>query len=169
MSCRAPSRPRGRCTRRVVSAESQQPARRMTRTWWCTVRSLAKCPTSAPRVHVTHPYNRVSITSAFNMRAFRLIGAVFLSYNSGPNRLKHAHMGRIRRSISSQRSAFSWMMPYQVPASLLSARKSPLRSGIRTHHKVKLLLIVCSSTRDSTYKHRISFGLPGACCLRVQL
>ena len=50
-------------------------------------------------------------TSAFNTRAFRLIGAVFLSYNSGPNRLKYAHMRRIHRSISSQRSEFSWMMP----------------------------------------------------------
>ena len=40
---------------------------------------------SATRVHVTHPY-RVTVTSAFNMRTFRLSGAVFLSYNSGPNR-----------------------------------------------------------------------------------
>ena len=43
---------------------------------------MSKC--SAPSVHVTHPYNKVSITSASNMRTFRLIGAVFLSYNSGP-------------------------------------------------------------------------------------
>ena len=64
--------------------------------------------TESPR---NTPVQQDSITSAFNMQAFRLIGAVFLSYNSGPNRLKHAHMRRIRRSISSQRSAFSWMMP----------------------------------------------------------
>ena len=76
---------------------------------WCADRSLAKC--CALRVHVTHPYSRVSITSAISMRTFRLSGAVILSYNSGPNRLKHAHMRRIRRSISNERSALSWMSP----------------------------------------------------------
>ena len=68
---------------------------------WCADRSLAKC--CALRVHVTHPYSRVSITSAFRIRTFRLSGAVVLSYNSGPNRLKHAHMRRFRRSISNER------------------------------------------------------------------
>ena len=66
--------------------------------------------TESPR---NTPVQQDSITSAFNMQAFRLIGAVFLSYNSGPNRLNHVHMRLVRRSISSQRSAFScvWMCP----------------------------------------------------------
>ena len=37
--------------------------------------------TESPR---NTPVQQDSITSAFNMQAFRLIGAVFLSYNSGP-------------------------------------------------------------------------------------
>ena len=38
--------------------------------------------------------------------------AVFLlSYSSGPNRLRSAHMRRMRRSISTERSASWWMMP----------------------------------------------------------
>ena len=57
-----------------------------------------------------HPYSRVSLTSAFSIRTFRLSEAVVPSYNSGPNRLKHAHMRRIRRSISNERSAL-WMTP----------------------------------------------------------
>ena len=47
----------------------------------------------------------------FRIRTFRLSGAVVPSYNSGPNRLKHAHMKRIRRSISNEKSALSWMTP----------------------------------------------------------
>ena len=39
-----------------------------------------------------HPYSRVSLTSAFSIRTFRLSEAVVPSYNSGPNRLKHAHI-----------------------------------------------------------------------------
>ena len=58
-----------------------------------------------------HPYSRVSLTSAFSIRTFRLSEAVVPSYNSGPNRLKHAHMRRIRRSISNEKSALSWMTP----------------------------------------------------------
>ena len=57
----------------------------------------------ALRVHITHPYSRVSITSAFRIRTFRLSGAVVLSYYSGPNSLKHAHMRRFRRLISNER------------------------------------------------------------------
>ena len=34
------------------------------RNLWCAVRSSAKC--SLPRIHVTHPYSRVSITSALH-------------------------------------------------------------------------------------------------------
>ena len=43
--------------------------RRWKPTWWCHVRSRADC--SWPRVHVTHPYMRVSNISAFSMRTFR--------------------------------------------------------------------------------------------------
>ena len=39
------------------------------RTWLRAVRSLAKC--SALRVHVTHPYSRVSITSACSNSGFQ--------------------------------------------------------------------------------------------------
>ena len=46
----------------------------------------AKC--SALRVHVTHPCSRVSITSAFDLQAFRLSREFVVSYNSGTNRLK---------------------------------------------------------------------------------
>ena len=47
----------------------------------------------------------------FRIRTFRLSGAVVPSYNFGPNRLKHAHMKRIGRSISNKRLALSWMTP----------------------------------------------------------
>ena len=40
-----------------------------------------------PRVHVTHPYSRVSITSAFSIRNFRANGAASISYSSRLNRL----------------------------------------------------------------------------------
>ena len=46
----------------------------------CRVRSSAKC--SLPRVHVTHPYSRVSITSAFSMLNFKANGAASISYSS---------------------------------------------------------------------------------------
>ena len=55
------------------------------RNMWCAVRSSAKC--SLPRVHVTHPYSRVCITSAFSMRNFRASGAASMSYISRLNRL----------------------------------------------------------------------------------
>ena len=58
--------------------------------------------------HVTQPYSRVSFTSAFSTQTFRLKRAAVLSYNSDPNRLKHAHAGRICRSISNERSALPW-------------------------------------------------------------
>ena len=60
------------------------------RSWWCADRSRAKC--CALRVHVTQPYSSVSITSTFSIRTFRLSGAVVLSYNSGSNPLKYAHI-----------------------------------------------------------------------------
>ena len=78
--------------------------------YWCKVNQSPAQTKPYSRVHVTHPYNRISTTSAFNMRTLRLTGGVLLSFNSGPNRLKHAHMRRIRRSISNERSAL-WMTP----------------------------------------------------------
>ena len=52
--------------------------------WWCTVQSLAKC--STPRVHVTHPHNRVSATAAFNMRILRLPYTTNLVHHTPPRR-----------------------------------------------------------------------------------
>ena len=60
----------------------------------CTDRGLAK--RCVLEVHVTRPYSIVSISLPFSVRTFRLGGAVVLSYNSGPNLLKHAHMRPIR-------------------------------------------------------------------------
>lgn len=44
----------------------------------------------AHRVHVKTPYSRVSITSAFSMRALRLADPVKTSYSAGPTGLGHA-------------------------------------------------------------------------------
>ena len=46
---------------------------------------------------------------AFGIRTLRLTRADVLPYNSGPNRSKHAHTKQIRRSISNERQALSWM------------------------------------------------------------
>ena len=74
---------------------------------WCADRSLAKC--CAMRVHVTHLSAEYQLPRPSNTRTFRLCGAVVLSYNSGPNRLKHAHIRRIRLSTSNERSALLWI------------------------------------------------------------
>ena len=50
------------------------------RNLWCAVRSPAKC--YLPMVHVTHPYSRVSITSAFSIRTFRVNGAASMLRSS---------------------------------------------------------------------------------------
>ena len=76
---------------------------------WCADQSLAKC--CALRVHVAHPYSRVSVTSTFRIRTFKLCGAVVQSFDSGSKCLKHVHMRRIRRSISHDRGARSFMTP----------------------------------------------------------
>ena len=47
---------------------------------WGAVRSLAKC--SRPRAQVTHPYNRVSITSVCSRRTFNMNGASSIPYSS---------------------------------------------------------------------------------------
>ena len=79
------------------------------RNMWCAVRSSAKC--SLPRVHVTHPYSRVCITSAFSMRNFRANGAASISYSSRLNRLYHAHASRTRRLIPGIISALASIRP----------------------------------------------------------
>ena len=61
--------------------------------------------------YVTHPYSRVSTTSAFSMRAFRANGAAYISYSSRLNRLKHAHASRIRQLIAGIISALEWTRP----------------------------------------------------------
>ena len=63
--------------------------------WSCVDRSLVKYFPLG--VHVIHPYSTVSMASACSMRTFRRNGAVVVSYNPGPNRLRQAHMRRIRR------------------------------------------------------------------------
>ena len=124
------------------------------RTWWCAYRSLPRW--FALRVHATHPYSRVSITPAFSMRTFRVI-----SYNSGPNRVNHAHVRRIRRSISSERSALSWIMPPRysnwVACLYLWPATSMTSSGARG---------VWSGVRNSSSPS--SFPIPSGLLLRRQ-
>ena len=92
---------------RVVQSARYRRWNRMTRrrTSSCPDPYLAEC--CALRVDATQLYGGVSITSAFNTRALRLRGAVFILCLSSPNRSKNAHTRRIRRSIFSQRLAFS--------------------------------------------------------------
>ena len=82
------------------------------------------------------------LTSALCMRTFRLSGAVAISCNSAPNRLRHAHMRRIGRSISSESSALSWMTPprcknwvvclyLSAAASMTSGEARDAWSGVR--------------------------------------
>ena len=49
------------------------------RNMWCAVRSSVRC--SLPGGQVTHPSSRVSISSAFSMRTFRVNGAASVSYS----------------------------------------------------------------------------------------
>ena len=104
VSSGVPSYTRGWCSRHAIRAERQRPSGGL---------GGALCGTwrSGPHRESAYHIRTTESHPAFNMRTFRLIGAVFLSYNSGPNRLKHAHMRQIRCSNSSERSALSWIMP----------------------------------------------------------
>ena len=54
-------------------------------------------------------HTRVSITSAFNIRTFRLRGAVVLPHNSAPNRLRHARMNERDPSVDFEREVSVFM------------------------------------------------------------
>ena len=118
---------------------------------------MAKC--FALRVHVTQSYGSVLMMSAFSIRTFRLGGAVVLSYNSGPNRLRHARMRRIRRSISSERSASSWIMPpryynYQALGMLVDCGDEiMLMSRTTTTIANKFVVDVCMTCIDTSTIH----------------
>ena len=75
---------------------------------WCALWTTAKC--STPRVHVTHPYSSVPITSDFSTRIFTVNEAVSISHRFRVNRSKHA--SRTRRLISGIMSAVSLIRPH---------------------------------------------------------
>ena len=79
------------------------------RTSKCVFRSQSQG--AALRIHVTRPYNMVSIASAYSRRTFRLSRAVVILCSSGPNRSKHALMSPTRRLISTRRPAYPWTTP----------------------------------------------------------
>ena len=77
------------------------------RTRWCADRSLEVLRAEGPHhTPVQQSLNHLGLQNTDFQS-----GEVVLSYNFGPKRLKHAHMRRISRPISNERSALSWMTP----------------------------------------------------------
>ena len=58
--------------------------------------------TESPR-HTSVQQGLPVVTPVFNKRTFRLGGAVFRSYSSGSNHLRHAHMSRMHASFDFER------------------------------------------------------------------
>ena len=94
---------------RVVWSLRHRRWKPMTRNWtWWAVRSLAEC--SALRVDVTRTARSQSPQSSACVLS-DYAGLLSHQTTPGPTGLRHARMRRIRRSISSERSAFSWITP----------------------------------------------------------